>query len=74
MQMVQVAETSGTVPETLERLSPQFEESARRSLVILATVAGWAVWIVVAGLIIFLIISFFVQYVGMINDAASGKF
>lgn len=74
LQMVQVAETSGTVPETLERLSPQFEDSARRSLVILATVAGWAVWIIVAGLIIFLIISFFVQYAGMINDAANGKF
>jgi len=74
LQMVQVAETSGTVPETLQRLSPQFEDSARRSLVILATVAGWAVWVVVAGLIIFLIISFFVQYAGMINDAASGKF
>jgi type IV pilus assembly protein PilC len=69
LQMVQVAETSGTVPETLERLSPQFEDQARRALVMLATVAAWAVWIVVAGLIIFLVISFFV-----IEKAASGNF
>ena len=29
LQIVQVAETSGSVPETLARLSPQFEDQAR---------------------------------------------
>jgi type IV pilus assembly protein PilC len=74
LQMVQVAETSGTVPEALERLSPQFEDQARRSLVVLASTLGWVVWLLVAVFIIFIIFSVVTQYIGLINDAASGKF
>lgn len=72
VQMVQVAETSGTVPETLERLSPQFEDSARRSLAALAKVAGWVVWAIVAGFIIFAIFSIAQLYLGALADAAKG--
>ncbi|MGQ0634061.1 MAG: type II secretion system F family protein [Planctomycetaceae bacterium] len=74
LQIVQVAETSGAVPETLARLSPQFEDQARRSLSLLATTAAWGIWLVVAVLIIYIIFSIFMQYVGAINDAASGTF
>ncbi|MBI3860822.1 MAG: type II secretion system F family protein, partial [Planctomycetia bacterium] len=74
VSLVEVAETSGTVPETLQRLSPQFEEQARRSLVALAVAASWLVWLVVAGLIIFIVFSFFAQYVKTINDLSNGKF
>lgn len=74
LHIVHVAETSGTVPEALARLSPQFEEQARRSLQTLAAAVGWLVWILVAALIIFVVFSLFLKYVGMINDAASGKF
>lgn len=73
LSLVQVAETSGTVPETLQRLSPQFEEQARRSLVVLAVAVSWLVWVAVAGLIIFIVFSFFLQYVKTINDLSSGK-
>lgn len=73
LSLVQVGETSGTVPETLQRLSPQFEEQARRSLVMLAVGVSWLVWMVVAGLIMFIVISFFMQYVKTINDLSSGK-
>lgn len=69
IQIVHVAETSGTVPETLERLSPQFEDQARRSLAMLATALGGLVWLAVAGLIVFIVISIFLRYVGVINDA-----
>ncbi|MBS0260881.1 MAG: type II secretion system F family protein [Planctomycetes bacterium] len=69
VSLVQVGETSGTVPETLQRLSPQFEEQARRSLVVLAVSVSWLVWLLVAGLIAFIVISFVLQYVKMINDA-----
>jgi type IV pilus assembly protein PilC len=72
VQMVQVGETTGTVPETLHRLSPQFEEQARRSLRTLSTAAGWTVWGAVAALIIFLIFRIALWYVGMINDATQG--
>lgn len=69
LQIVEVAESSGTVPESLARLSPEFEDQARRSLKALAETAGWLVWIAVAGLIVFVIFSIFSKYVGMINNA-----
>jgi type IV pilus assembly protein PilC len=69
VQMVHVGENTGTVPETLNRLSPQFEDQARRSLRNLAAAAGWAVWCLVAAFIIFLIFRIVFWYTGMINDA-----
>jgi type IV pilus assembly protein PilC len=74
VQIVHVAETSGTVPEALHRLSPQFEEQARRSLRALAVLAGWLVWMMVAAFIIFLIFRIALWYVGLINAAARGDF
>jgi type IV pilus assembly protein PilC len=74
LSLVQVGETSGTVPETLERLSPQFEEQARRSLAALAVALGWLVWAIVAIFIIFIIFSVVLKYVGIINAASSGNF
>ncbi len=68
-QMVQVAETSGTVPEMLQHLSPQFEESARRSLRALAIAIGWLVWALVAGFIIVAIFSLFRFYLSMLDQA-----
>ena len=68
LHMVSVAETSGTVPEMLYRLSPQFEEQARRSLKALTAVASWLVWGVVATFIIYFIFSFILMYVRMLND------
>jgi type IV pilus assembly protein PilC len=73
LSLVQVAEASGTVPETLERLSPQFEDQARRSLTALAVTLAWLVWVVVALFIIFIIFSFVMTYVRMLEGAASGN-
>lgn len=73
IEMVRVGETSGTVPETLERLSPQFEEDARRSLYGLTVALGWVIWSLVAMMIIFLIFRVMLFYVDMINKAASGQ-
>jgi type IV pilus assembly protein PilC len=73
IELVHVAETSGTVPETLHRLSPQFEDQARRSLRALAVAAGWLIWSCVAMFIIFLIFRIAMWYVdllqGAVNDA-----
>ena len=71
IQMVEVGETSGTVPETLERLSPQFEEQAERSLATLTAIVGWVVWMLVAAFIVFLVFRIALWYVGMINDATN---
>lgn len=72
LHMVSVGETSGTVPEMLHRLSPQFEEQARRSLKALTAAISWLVWLSVATFIVFFIFKFFLWYVSMINDAVRG--
>ena len=70
LEMVRVGENSGTVPETLQRLSPQFEEDARRSLARLSVALGVAIWVLVASMIIFLIFRLALFYVNMLNEAA----
>jgi type II secretory pathway component PulF len=72
IHMVSVAETSGTVPESLHRLSPQFQDQAQRSLKALTAAISWLVWLAVAGFIVFFIFRFFLWYVAMINDAVRG--
>ena len=72
LQMVHSAEVSGTVPEMLDHLSPQFEEEARISLQTLTTGLAWAVWAVVAMFIIFMIFRVFSIYLGALNDAMQG--
>ena len=74
ISLVGVAETSGTVPEALERLSPQFEEQARRSLSVLAVAVGWLIWAIVAVFIIVIIFVAVLSYVAAINRAANGIF
>jgi type IV pilus assembly protein PilC len=72
LHVVHVGETSGTVPETLERLSPQFEEQARRGLRTMTMALAGVVWLTMAGFIIFFIFRIVFWYVGMLNDAARG--
>ena len=71
LQIVDVAETSGTVPEQLHRLSPQFEDQARRSLKTLTTALGVVIWMAVAGMIVFIIFTIFLWYMKQIQDAAN---
>jgi type IV pilus assembly protein PilC len=67
LHIIDVAETSGTVPETLERLSPDFEAQARRALEMLASAVAWLIWCLVAAFIIFLIFRVMLFYIGQIN-------
>ena len=64
LSIVDVAETSGTVPEALDRLSPELEAQARRSLEALASVLAWLIWCLVAAFIVFLIFRIFQFYIG----------
>jgi type IV pilus assembly protein PilC len=68
LEMVSVAEESGTVPEALHRLSPQFEEDARRALKILTSAISVVVWLFVAGFIIFFVFKVVLTYIDMLND------
>jgi type IV pilus assembly protein PilC len=70
LETIDVAETSGTVPETLKRLSPQFEEQARRALSMLASALAWTIWVIVAVFIIFLVLRIMLTYRDLINEAS----
>jgi len=69
LQMLEVAEASGTIPETLQRLSPQFEADARRALSALSAAFAMLIWGLVAGVIILVIFRIALWYIGMINGA-----
>lgn len=71
VEMVRVGENAGTVPEELMRLQPQFEEDAQRALQTLAQIMGFVVWFLVAAMILFIIFSVILTYVGMINSAVN---
>jgi type IV pilus assembly protein PilC len=71
MHIVDVAETSGTVPEALERLSPDLEAQARRALEMLASALAWLIWCLVAAFIVFLIFRIAMFYIGQLNDAVN---
>jgi type IV pilus assembly protein PilC len=70
LHMVDIGETSGTVPETLQRLSPQFEQQARRTLAALAAAGGVMVFCVVVLLIGYIVISAVANYANFIEDLA----
>lgn len=69
IEAVGVGELTGTTPETLDRLAPQFEEEARAGLAAAVTLAGWAVWAAVALLIAVIVVRFFSFYAGLIEAA-----
>ena len=71
IEMIDVAETSGTVPEALLRLSPQFEDQARRSLRALTAAISWLVWLCVAAFIVFFIFRIMLWYVNMLGSFAA---
>jgi type IV pilus assembly protein PilC len=58
-------------PETLARLSPEFEDQARRSLAALTSAIGWAIWLMVAAFIAYIVIRFFMLYAELINTLSS---
>ena len=68
--VIAVGEESGRLTEVLEQQGEQYAEESERRLKVLATTAGWGVWLVVAGIIIFCIFRIALSYVGMIDEAA----
>ena len=66
---LEVAEESGAVVESMERLSKRYEDEAQSALKMLTMFAGVAVWLLVMGLIILMIFRIVGFYIGTINDA-----
>jgi len=72
--VIAVGEESGRLTDVLEQQGEQYAEEAERRLKVLASTAGWGVWMVVAGIIIFCIFRIALSYIGMIDAAADGRF
>ncbi len=71
---VEVGERSGRMSETLALLSKQYQDEARAALTTLTKIAGFAVWLLVAMLLIGMIMRMASSYVDMLNNAVNGKF
>ncbi len=71
IQIVHVGETTGTIPETLARLSPEFEDQARRSLKALTAMLAAAIWLATALFVAFIVIRFFMWYVSLFEAAGA---
>lgn len=73
VEVMEVAVEAGTVPESAGRLSDQYQEVAEHQLAALNQAAGWVVWTIVAGIIIFFIFRIFTTaYLNPLNDALRG--
>jgi type II secretory pathway component PulF len=64
-----VGEQSGKVVESMGLLARQYQDRARAALAMLTLFAGWAVWLLIAILLIALIFRMFSFYLGAINNA-----
>lgn len=64
-----VGESAGTTDTVLARLADDFDDEATRGFSLAAQAVGGGVWVVVAGMIIFIIFRLFSGYIGMLTDA-----
>lgn len=67
LHVVDTAEQSGTVPESLDRMSHQFDEDAHRSMTKMTAILAQVIWAIVACFIGFIVIKFFMTYVAMLD-------
>jgi type IV pilus assembly protein PilC len=72
LDALQTGEQAGRTVETMEILSRQYQERAQAATRILTMLAGFAVWGLIAVLIILLIFRIFSFYLGAINSALNG--
>ncbi|MEQ9411358.1 MAG: type II secretion system F family protein [Fuerstiella sp.] len=68
LHIVETAEQTGTVPEALDRLSHRFDEDAHRAMTWMTSILARLIWGLVACFIGYIVISFFMRYVAMINS------
>lgn len=69
LDSLEVGERSGRLPETMEILSREYQDRAQRALVALTALAGFAVWVLVAGIIIMVIFRLFTAIMQPTYDA-----
>lgn len=72
LDMLEVAETTGTIVESMDRLSKRYDEEADHAIATLSRVAAFLIWAAIATLVIVLIFRVFGFYTGVLNDAIKG--
>ena len=73
IQNVEVGEMSGSDSESLERMAVVYREKAQYALKQFAIMAGFAVWMFIAAMIITAIFMIFFQILQVYSNALSGK-
>jgi type II secretory pathway component PulF len=68
LDAISVGEQAGSLVETVRRQAEDYQQRARGALSLLAQMAGYVLWLLVAALIIVLIFRLFNSYVGTINS------
>ncbi len=68
LDAVAVGEQSGSLVESMSRLSHDYQERAALAIGVLAQIAGYVVWLLVAGFIIMMIFRLFSFYTGQIEQ------
>ncbi len=69
LEAMETAELSGTDAESLSRLASNYDDRAKMALGVLVGVSTAAIWVMVAGLLVFVIMRIALQYIGMLNSA-----
>jgi type IV pilus assembly protein PilC len=72
LDLLQAAEISGTLSETLERMSSDYEEEARRSMRTLVMAASSLVWMGTVTFIVMAIFRVAMIYINALNSALEG--
>jgi type IV pilus assembly protein PilC len=67
LAQIEVAEESGSIPETCKRLALYHSEEAGRQLSIIFYLMGGAVWLCTAGFIIFMIMKMYGSYINKLG-------
>lgn len=68
IESIQIGEMSGTETESLDHLAIQYRERAKSALSTIAMAASTAIWVMIMGLIGFMVLRMGMQYVNLLND------
>ncbi len=71
MEIVEVAEESGELDESFGRLARLYFERAETGMRVMSAVLSWTIWGVVALMVAFVVISFYLNYFHMLLNAGN---
>lgn len=71
LEMIEVAETSGKLEESMGRIAKSAFSDAEFSLSALGKAFGWLVWLIAAGVTVYYLFWFYTQYYGAIGAVIS---